>query len=133
MDSLPNSFQKQLKKLGIVAVYLFGSRARGNTGPLSDYDVGILFNERVNSSKYFDLKLQLISDFCHFFRTNQVDVVILNTASSLLAMNVISEGKILHCSDREYLIAFETHTMNAYFDYLPHAEYFASSLFKRLA
>jgi predicted nucleotidyltransferase len=28
-------------------VYLFGSQARGQAGPLSDFDIGVLFNNRI--------------------------------------------------------------------------------------
>ena len=35
----------QFKKMGVETVYLFGSQAQGFTHPLSDVDVGVVFEE----------------------------------------------------------------------------------------
>lgn len=125
--------KNDLQKIGVSTVYLFGSRARSQEGPLSDYDFGILLNEKISSKKYFDAKLALIELFSKKFRTDHLDIVILNECNTLLAMNIIKEGKILHEKDRQYTVAFENYTMLTYYDRLPYEERYAKTLLKRLA
>lgn len=117
----------------INTIYLFGSRATGKNGPLSDYDIGILFVESVPSKKYFDKKLELIGKFSQFYKTDKIDLVILNNAPILLAMNVITEGKILYEKDKDYRVAFETYIMNRYYDRLPYEIRHSEALLKRLS
>jgi len=40
-------------------MYLFGSRATGDVGPLSDYDVAVYMDE-IDGKKRFDTKLKLM-------------------------------------------------------------------------
>ncbi len=122
----------QLEK-DIGTAYLFGSQATGKNGPLSDYDIAILFDETVPEKDYFDKKLELIGKFSQFYKTNKIDLVILNTAPNLLAMNVISEGKILFEKDKDYRIAFETHVMSCYYDRLPYEIRYSEALLNRLS
>lgn len=125
--------KKDMQKTGVSAVYLFGSRARSQEGPLSDYDFGILLNEKISPKKYFDAKLSLMALFSKKFRTDHLDIVILNDCNTLLAMNIIKEGKILYEKDRQYRIAFENHTMLTYYDRLPYEERYTKTLLQRLA
>lgn len=112
--------QKQLKKLGVIAVYLFGSRAKGKIGLLSDYDIGILLKNNVPDKKFFDIKLKLMQNFSRFFNTQHVDIVILNKTASLIVINVINDGCILFDAAREQRIAFETKITMKYLDRLPY-------------
>lgn len=125
--------KKDLHHIGTNAVYLFGSRARSQEGPLSDYDFGILLNEKISPKKYFDVKLTLMELFSKKFQTDHLDIVILNEGSTLLAMNIIKEGKILFEKDRQYRIAFENYTMMTYYDRLPYEKHYAKTLLQRLA
>jgi len=106
--------------MGVIAVYLFGSRAKGKIGALSDYDIGVLLKNNVPDKKFFDIKLKLIQDFSRFFKTHHVDIVILNGASPLLAINIINEGCLLFDAMHEQRIAFETKATMKYLDRLPH-------------
>ena len=64
---LPSELKKQLRKIGVIAVYLFGSRAKGKIGALSDYDIGILLKNNVPDKKFFNIKLKLIQDFWDWY------------------------------------------------------------------
>lgn len=129
---LSPELQKQLRKIGVIAVYLFGSRAKGKIGVLSDYDIGILLKNNVPDKKFFDIKLKLIQDFSRFFKTIHVDVVILNKTTALLAINIINEGCLLFDAMHEQRIAFETKITMKYLDRLPyerrHLNYLTASV-----
>lgn len=120
--------KKQLKELGIIAVYLFGSRASGRAGALSDYDIGVLLNKNTPVEKFLDAKLNLMQIFSDYFKTNNIDIVILNDAPSLLAMNIIEEGRVLFDFVREGRINFETKTTMKYLDRLPYEQRHLDSL-----
>lgn len=133
MKNISKTLQKEFQNLDINTVYLFGSQATGKTGPLSDYDIGILLGENVKTTKYFNLKLELMTLFKRFYKTNKIDLVILNNCPIILAMNVIKEGKIIGETDREYRIAFEAHVMNKYFDRLYYEQRYSKELLKQLS
>lgn len=120
--------KQRLKKLGAIAVYLFGSRARGRAGALSDYDIGVLLGENIPTKSFLDTKLGLIRIFSKFFKTDRIDIVILNEAPALLAMNIIDEGRVLFDFAHEQRINFETKTTMKYLDRLPHEQRYLDSL-----
>ena len=100
----------------VLLAYLFGSRARGDAGPLSDIDMGILFDrgtDRVAACS------RLGSALASALGTGRIDVVSLRDAPVELAYAVISEGEVLYERDVEARVEYEADTMSRYFDYLP--------------
>lgn len=76
-------------------VYFFGSRAAGTEGPLSDYDFAVYADEK-DPLKIFDLKLALMGELSNALKTDDIDVVMLNTAQKPeLKFNIITEGKLI--------------------------------------
>jgi len=76
-------------------VYFFGSRATGTEGPLSDYDFAVYADEK-DAIKIFDLKLAFMGELSCVFKTDDIDVVMLNTAQKPeLKFNIINEGKLI--------------------------------------
>ncbi|MGC9004444.1 MAG: type VII toxin-antitoxin system MntA family adenylyltransferase antitoxin [bacterium] len=100
----------------IKLVYLFGSRARGLIGPLSDYDFAV-YLEEMDKKKIFDIKLELITSISEVLRTDEVDVVILNEVDyPELKYNIIKEGKLLF--EREaFKVLVEPRILTEYFDF----------------
>jgi uncharacterized protein len=94
------------------AVFLFGSQARGRAGEASDYDLAVLLDrpfptaERIREVQS-ELESQLGKD---------VDLVVLDTASPIVAMLVLREGRLLDCRDRERLETFIVQALNDYAD-----------------
>ena len=101
----------------VVAVYLFGSVARGTDGPRSDLDVGVLYRitppSRLDAGP-FDLEADLER---HLHR--QVQVIVLNTAPPDLVHRVLRDGILVLDRDRSARIAFEVRARNDYFDLEP--------------
>lgn len=105
---IPFYLKSELAKIGVAAVYLFGSQALKRGGPLSDYDIAVLFKNSVPAKKYFDLRLKLMALFSDFFKHPEVDVVILDEAPPVLAMNCIDDSRLIFEADHAARISFET-------------------------
>ena len=93
------SYKKIFQKYPVQAAYLFGSRAAGKAGKLSDYDFAVLLDEKkVGEKQYSKYQLEIISDLLRTIKTDHIDLVILNNSKTplFLKYNVIKEGKIIY-------------------------------------
>lgn len=97
-------------------VYIFGSRARENIGPLSDYDFAVYLDEK-DSIKRFDIRLELMGKISSKLKTDSVDLVIINDITEPeLKFNIINDGKLI--IEREpFKILIETKIMTEYIDF----------------
>jgi predicted nucleotidyltransferase len=93
----------------ILAVYLYGSRARGTASRDSDVDVAVVLDPAppIAPEARMDLRLQLIGDAIHVTGENEVDLVILNDVPAPMASRIIREGVRIHATGPERLHAFE--------------------------
>lgn len=100
----------------IKLAYIFGSQARGDAGPLSDFDFAFYTSEK-DAKKIFNLRLKLMTDLSLLLKSDKVDVVALNTIeNSELKYNIIKEGKLI-LERGPYKVAIEPKIMNEYFDF----------------
>ena len=98
-------------------MYLFGSVARGDAGPDSDVDVGVLFS--VESAPTLEApQFSLEAEMERALR-RPVQVVALNRASADLVHRVLRDGKIVLDRDPAARIRFEVRRRNEYFDLAP--------------
>ncbi len=96
--------------------YLFGSQAKGTTGPLSDYDFAVYLDER-DKKKCFDIKLDLLNQLSQALNSDDVQVVILDTTEMPeLKYSVIAEGKRLFTQE-PYAVIVEPRILQEYFDF----------------
>ena len=102
------------QRADIVFAYLFGGLARGKALPLSDVDIAIYFSENVEP---VSKKMEVLSDLIDILRTDEIDLVILNTASLPLAMRILQKKKII--ADKVPFVRhrYESLTMRSYFDF----------------
>lgn len=101
----------------VIAVYLFGSRARGTSRAGSDIDVGVLYRIAPPATllgQPFELQAELSSEL-----GMPVDLVVMNTAPVDLVHRILRDGRILVETDKSRRIAFEVKARNEYFDLLP--------------
>lgn len=93
---------------GVVAVYLFGSRAEGREHRDSDVDVGVLVDRAVHPTREdrFELRVRLTSELIAALHRNEVDLVMLDDAPPLLARKVVLDGELMVCRDAEAEHAF---------------------------
>lgn len=100
-----------------VAVYVFGSVARGSAGPRSDVDVGVLMDEPPPST-LMGPRLS-IEGRLEQALGRPVDVIILNSAPADLVHRVLRDGELVLERDRGRRIRFEVARRNEYFDLQP--------------
>ena len=101
----------------LVAVYLFGSVARGTARPTSDVDVAVLYaatQPATLASLGFDLAADLEPAL-----GRRVDLVVMNRAPADLVHRVLRDGVVVAERDRSRRIAFEVKARNEYFDLAP--------------
>ena len=101
----------------VVAVYLYGSQARGTASPDSDIDLGILLRE-APPPKLRSTARTIESDVERAVRI-PAEAVVLNTASADLIHRVLRDGILLLDRDRATRILFEVLARNEYFDPAP--------------
>lgn len=110
-----NNLFSQHKEIKLV--YLFGSRAKSKTSPLSDYDFAVYFDQDLNSNRLKELVLSLISEISSILKSEKIDLVVLNKViSSLLKFNILKEGKLIY-QQPPYRLIVEPAIYNEYFDF----------------
>jgi len=63
------------------------------------------------------LGLRLNAEVCNILGTEDVDVIVLNTAPLEAQFEIIRTGKLLHSSDENIRTEYEVQMMNAYWDF----------------
>jgi predicted nucleotidyltransferase len=102
---------------GLVAAYLFGSSARGDSRPDSDIDVALLY-ERPPPATLEAQPFVLAADLSSVLGRS-VDLVVMNSAPPDLVHRVLRDGRLIVEHDRSARIAFEVRARSVYFDLLP--------------
>lgn len=98
---------------GIEALYLFGSRARGDARPDSDLDLAVLDIAPLDPLRRFEIRREL-----SVLLDCDVDLVDLHAASSVLRSEVISGGRVLYSRSAEATLAFEARVLGEYAELL---------------
>ena len=101
----------------VVAVYLFGSRARGTATPTSDVDVAVLYAEDPPATLE-GLGLDTEAELERALRL-PVQLVTLNRAPVDLVHRVLRDGKLIVNRDPGRRIRFEVKARNEFFDLQP--------------
>lgn len=113
----------QFRKLGIETIYLFGSQAQGRTGPLSDFDIGVVFEK---PEKYRDKAMKPYLELYKIFtevlpkeylrrrfkmRKHEFDIVFLQFAPMRLQLEAAQNGKILYEKNLEKRLSYEEYVL----------------------
>jgi uncharacterized protein len=101
----------------IVAVYLFGSVARGTAGRESDIDLGLLYAE-APGSRLEDQPFALEAELSQALR-RKVQCVVMNLAPADLVHRILRDQQLLIDRDPGLRIRFEVAARNRYFDVRP--------------
>ena len=122
MDAVEGTLREHLgrAKPDIVAAWLFGSVARGRSGPESDVDLAVLTAgdpPATLEGLHADLAAELGRAV-----GREVDVVVVNRASPDLVHRVLRDGKLLLDRDRSSRIAFEVAKRREYHELKRHLD-----------
>ena len=102
----------------VALVYLFGSVASENQGPLSDIDVAVLARP-VQDGLSAERQSRQAHELSSVLKADRIDLVSLNDAPVELAYHIIAEGKLVYCESAEAKVAYEAYVLGRYGDYLP--------------
>ena len=120
MDEIKNTLTGYLQKHPEIEVaYIFGSLAQGKTNALSDIDIAIITDsQQINNKNYrYGYKAEILTDLIKLLKTNNIDLVILNEANTLLKHRVLRHGKLIYSKNERKRINFQIDTINKYNDY----------------
>ncbi|HRR96805.1 MAG TPA: nucleotidyltransferase domain-containing protein [Candidatus Ratteibacteria bacterium] len=113
---LKEYFQKHPE---IEVAYVFGSVAQEKDNVLSDIDIGIIIDKgQINEQSYrYGYKAEILTDLIKLLKTNNIDLVILNDANTLLKHRVLYFGKVIYSKNEKNRIQFQVNTINKYADF----------------
>ena len=94
--------------------YFFGSLAKGTLSPLSDVDIAIFLKKGNNLA---DRKLEILGKLIDILETDEIDLVVLNTANLPLVMGILKNKKLIVDKDPFARHIFESLVMRKYFDF----------------
>ncbi len=111
-----NSFFSDTKnKPRVDLAYLFGSRAAGVEGPISDFDIAVLYSRPHPSI----LRYELAHELSTVLKTDRVDLVVLNNLPIELRYAVIVTGIVAYEANLKTRVEYEALTLSLYGDFLP--------------
>ena len=117
LERLPEVIQAVKLRSEVTALYAFGSVAKKELKPLSDLDFAILLSGQLNRQQRFEKHLELIGLFNNVFRTDEVDLIILNDASLRFCHTILKSGKLLYYKNKADLIDIYDKVVTNYLDF----------------
>jgi predicted nucleotidyltransferase len=124
LDFLPQVVDFLKNRQKVVFSYLFGSLARDKVLPLSDIDIAIYLKEGVDLDKE---KMSILQNLIDLLGTEEIDLVLLNTAPLTLKARTVENKKILVDKEPFLRHSFESLVLREYFDFSKKEE----EIFKR--
>lgn len=110
-ESLRELFEEDSR---VQVAYLFGSKSRGSYTSESDTDIAVLLSELPeNMLDYYLSSIEVLSTILG----DRVDLVVLNTASSLLRHQVLKWGRVIYSRDEMVRVKFEARSEREYLDF----------------
>ena len=100
----------------IIFAYLFGSYATGKVWAMSDIDIAVYVDPR-KVNDLFKLKLRLLGMLNDAFKTDKIDLVILNEAPPVLKYEVLVKGILIFTKDKEIHTEFYLRATKEFFDF----------------
>jgi predicted nucleotidyltransferase len=106
---LNKAIQVLKEEFNPIVIYLFGSAARNQLRKDSDIDIAFLTEKEIDPYVCF-MKAQELADI---FKRD-VDLIDLNTSSTVFKAQVVGTGKRIYCSDETKRMYFEMRALKAY-------------------
>ena len=127
MTALEQYFMTQEK---IIAVYLYGSYARGTNNALSDIDFAVMVERGFETSSTFHL--DLIGEITRILKNDNIDVQLLTPQTPPTLALTMLKGKLLYCSSPQKKVDVESQILSRYQDFQPFLKIQLEAMSKRL-
>lgn len=98
----------------VIFAYLFGGLAKKDRLPLSDVDIAVYIKK---DSDLMQEKLDLLGGLIRSLETDEIDLVILNTAPLPLKARILRNKEIILDRDPSFRYSFESLVLREYFDF----------------
>lgn len=135
LPTLTIRHQRILKAHGVLAAYLFGSRAQGQEGPLSDYDYAVLTKDGGHSrgDELYSTLYDVFDEISPRTLANDtIDIVFLQDIGLELRFHVIRYGVVFFDDNPGARLDFEAQTTLLYCDYRPLLDRFDRTILQTL-
>jgi len=117
---LPKDIEERLKLLpervasveGLIALWLFGSFARGEATPISDVDLAYLPDERLQGDELERFETDLYILISDTLRTDEFTFANIRKAPTFIAWQILAEGKLLFCRDEAVCAKVKEYVFN---------------------
>ena len=113
-DRIPKAAACLQRHPSVVFAYLFGSMAMGKVTPMSDVDIAVYLS---GDSPFGEDKMEILASLVKTLETDDLDVVILNSADLPLQARIIGNKKVLVDKDPYARHRFESLVMRKYADF----------------
>ncbi len=117
----------------IDAVWLFGSRARGEADALSDVDLAVLARTGLEGPALWDAEIAWTSVAIRVLGTEEVAVQVMNRLPVALRHSILRSARTLWARTPEAAADFMTWTIREYLDLKPYLDRYDRELFRRAA
>jgi predicted nucleotidyltransferase len=97
----------------------------------SDVDIALLVSDKVMRGDALQYRLNAMTDLMGILKRDDVDLILLNQASPLLAHRVLSKGKLILERSASARVAFQVRAVNRYLDTQPMRNIYLSYLKKQ--
>ncbi|OGW13001.1 MAG: hypothetical protein A2035_01925 [Nitrospirae bacterium GWA2_42_11] len=129
---IPKLPLETLRNMDIAIIYLFGSQLHGQTTPMSDIDIGVVFKSHNTLKNSLNLYTKLYNIFTDIFPgPNEVDIVFMQQTSPAFQYEVIKHGKILYEIDPVFRANYEEQIAREYMDFEPVRRQYSEALLLR--
>lgn len=118
-ERLPYLIKKLNQESDVVLAYVFGSYARRRITPLSDFDLAVLLDDNISTTMLLDKERELFSIVSKILKTDEIDLIILNSVPVELQFAVLKEGNLIFCKDDLKRIEFRESVVSNYIQTRP--------------
>ena len=130
---LPRLVERLAADDRIEAVWLFGSRARGESEALSDVDVAVLAGRSLVATALWDAQLDWTGLAVTVLGTDEVAVHVLNQLPVALRDPILRDARLLWARTPEVAADFSAATLKEYLDLRPYLARYDRDLLRQAA